>query len=209
MDAQRFARQWLWATTTGWWIGIPMVVVLALASDALGIEGGQAIVGLAMGASVGWRQRSRLRDLLPGWRVWPWASALGLALPFALADILTAAGQSALYSLPLATALGALTLGAWQARLLRPHVAKSATWPLACLLGWTLGAAAGAGAGTLTTTLGLRGITGALTFLALTAGGGPILGLVTGQWLRPRVARCAVMHGDQGEARWTQPSPSP
>ncbi len=192
MDAQRFARQWLWATTTGWWIGIPMVVALALASDALGIEGGQSIVGLAMGASVGCRQRDRLRGLLPGWRAWPWASALGLALPFALADLLTAAGQSALYSLPLATALGALALGAWQARLLRPRVAGSATWPLACLLGWTLGAAAGAGAGALTTTLGLRGIPGALTFLALTAGGGPVLGLVTGLWLGRRVARGAV-----------------
>lgn len=51
------------------------------------------------------------------------------------------------------------------------------------------------------TTLGLRGIPGALTFLALTAGGGPVLGLVTGLWLGRRVARVAGMHGDQGKPR--------
>ncbi len=185
MEMQQVARRWFWATTKGWWLGIPVVVLLALASDAVGIEGGQAIVGLGMGGAVGWLQRGLLRDRLPGWRRWAWASALGLGLPFAAADLLGALGLG-VYSLPLAAALGALVLGAWQARLLRPWLGDRGTggWVLACLLGWTLATVAAAEADQLVRSLGLRGLPGALAFLALAAGGGPLLGWITGGWLR-------------------------
>lgn len=188
MNGQQLPRRWFWATTTGWCVGIPLVVVLALASDALGIEGRQTIVGLAMGAAVGWLQSGQLRNHLPTWRIWFWASTLGFALPFAAADLAGAVGLGGVYSLFLAAALGALLVGAWQARLLRPWrgAISGSGWVLVSLLGWTLGAAVAATADQAPRALGLSGLPGAGLYLLLAALGGPWLGLLTGLWLRQR-----------------------
>jgi hypothetical protein len=171
---------WIRATWTGWLLGVPLIVILALLGEAVGIGGSQVLVGAGMGIGTGLLQGRIIRGVIHKSGPWFWSSAVGLALPFLVSDISKATGRDIGYSLPIFVALGGLIAGGLQALILRPHLRKAWLWVLASALGWTLAAGAALVAHYISRLHSLRGLSGALIYLVVVAVGGLILGSVTG-----------------------------
>lgn len=176
MNQRQILRAWLRTTWIGWVLGVPCIVVLALLGEALGIGGVQFLVGAGMGAGIGYMQSRVLRGVLDKPATWFWASLLGLALPFLVTDIAKALEWNLPYSLYVCVAIGGLLVGVWQTLMLRPRFDKVAWWIVASLAGWS----AASGMAALAQIQSLRGLVGALAYLAIVAAGGGVLGLVTG-----------------------------
>lgn len=172
--------RWVRATWLGWLLGVPMVILLALVGEAVGIGGAQFIVGAGIGIGVGWLQGRAIRPLLGAAWPWVWSCAVGLALPFLVTDLATLMERPVEFSLSRAVAAGGLLVGIWQALLLHRRVRGTGWWVFASALGWTLAAAAAAVADLVSQRHLLRGLGGALVYLALVALGGGVLGAVTG-----------------------------
>jgi hypothetical protein len=176
-------RKWVRATWGGWLLGVPIIVVLALAGEAVGLGGAQALVGAGMGIGVGWRQGRALRGLLGSAAPWFWATAVGLTAPFLATDLATLAGWHSTYSLIGAVAAGGLAAGSWQSRLLSARLPRAGSWIAASAIGWSAAAAAVFWADALLRSASLRGVWGALVYLGAIGGGGLVLGVVTGVWM--------------------------
>jgi hypothetical protein len=170
---------WVRATWIGWLLGIPIIVLLALAGEAVGIGGAQSLVGAGMGTGVGWMQARALRGVLLESRSWILSCAIGLAAPFLAVDVSNAAGWSLPYSLFACVALGGFFAGVWQSILLR-RLGRSGWWVAASGLGWALAAGVAAVADAMQRSQSIRGPIGALAYLGVVAAGGLVLGLVTG-----------------------------
>lgn len=171
------------ATWLGWSLGIPLVIVLALLGEAIGIGGAQVFVGAGMGAGVGLLQGRVVRDVLEARVPWALSCVVGISVPFLVVDVISAAGALVPYSLQLCVMVGGLVVGVWQARLLRPVVRGRAAWVVASTMGWTLAAGMVAVADATARAGQLQGLFGALVFLGMVALGGVVLGLVTGATL--------------------------
>ena len=178
-DRPLFLR-WVRATWLGWLLGIPIIIMLALIGEAMGIGGSQALVGAGMGTGVGLMQWRVVRDVVHKSTPWFWSSVFGLALPFLLADISKMAAWGVEYSLPLCVTLGGVIAGGLQALILNARFRRTWLWVVGSALGWTCAALAALVADSPQRYFSLRGIWGALVFLAVVAGGGLCLGLVTG-----------------------------
>jgi hypothetical protein len=168
------------ATWLGWLIGVPLIILLALIGELVGIGGSQVIVGAGMGGGIGLMQARVLRGILPRVSPWLWSCIVGLALPFALVDLASVAGWTLPYSLQGAVAVAGLTAGAWQARILRGRFSHTRSWVPASVVGWSLSASMVALSDYLSRAQRLRGVWGALWYLTIITGGGLVLGLVTG-----------------------------
>jgi hypothetical protein len=171
---------WLRATASGWLLGVPLIVALALLGEAVGIGGAQFLVGVGMGAGLGLTQGRAIRTVLPGSAPWFWSCVLGLAVPFAVFDVALKLGSDFTYSVYVCVLMGGLIVGIWQAVLLRPHVRNAHLWVVASLVGWSLAALTISTADVLQRSQSLRGLWGALVYLGIIAAGGVVLGLVTG-----------------------------
>ena len=179
-----FAR-WVRATTVGWLIGFVLVVVLAMVWDMVGGRA-QFMVGVGMGAGVGYMQARVVGAWLDPTRRWLWTSIIGMGIPFVLWDIGAVAGIGALFSLPLCVLIGGLLVGILQRRLLRPRFERASWWILACVVGWGLPA----GAIALADSGLLPGPWSLLSIIAMFFGG-VVLGAVTGRallWMSQRSA---------------------
>lgn len=172
-------RAWLRATWLGWLLGIPLIVVMALLGEAIGVGGAQVFVGLGMGVGIGLLQQRAIRPLLPGGAAWFWACAVGLAIPFLATDVAGLLGRPLPYSLPLAVLTAGLVVGCWQAWLLRVRLRNAGLWVLASAVGWAGAAGVAGAADVLSRGRYLRGLFGALAYLGAVAGGGFPLALVT------------------------------
>ena len=170
---------WIRSTTLGWLLGFPLVILLALGGEAIGVGGIQSLVGAAMGLGVGITQGRALRPRLGSPTSWIVATTLGLAAPFIIYDLSVVLERPLPYRLPVVVAIGGLGVGIWQSVLLRRRYDGTVTWIGASLVGWTLAAIAAYSAD-LVQHSGIRGMAGALLYLGAAAVGGPILGLVTG-----------------------------
>jgi len=179
--------RWVRTTAWGWLLGLVLVVLLAVVWDAVG-GGAQFMVGLGMGAGVGYAQGRMIGAWIDSPRRWLWSSVAGMGVPFLLWD-LSAAGDVPLpFSLPAAALMGALLVGILQWRLLRPRSNRAVWWVPACIVGWGV------------PTVGLRlndlAVVPAPMAYLLSIGmmffGGIVLGLVTGKvlaWIfRPSAA---------------------
>ena len=189
-EAGRVLRRWVGATWMGWLLGVPLVAALALLGEVVRIGGSQTPVGLGMGIGVGLVQGRAIRRVLPIALRWFWSCAVGLAIPFLVADVSKAAGWGLAYSLPWCVALGGLLASVWQALMLRQRFDRSWPWIAASIVGWTLAAGAAAAADFMSRAHPLRGLPGALAFLGIVASGGLFLGVVTGlalAWMLRRV----------------------
>ena len=182
-------RPWVRITFLGWLLGIVLVIAIALVSEMVGIRASQIPVGLGMGLGVGLAQERALRPLLGDSHAWRWTTALGLALPFFIVDLSRLLGMPVPYSLYVAIAIAGVTAGAGQAYVLRPHPISAPLWILTSALGWTAGSLMVAAADSLGNIPGLRGLGGALLYLALVAMGGVFVGLATSLPLRRLVIR--------------------
>jgi len=172
--------KWTRATWLGWIAGVPVIILFALVGEAIRIGGSQVLVGLGMGTTVGLAQGLAIRPVLGRIAPWFWSSVVALALPFLAADLLRLAGHESLYSIQMAVAAGGLTVGAWQAALLRPHTTHAWMWVVASVVGWSLAAATAYVADAFFRSHHVAGLTGALLYLGIIAAGGLVLGLVTG-----------------------------
>lgn len=177
---RKLVFRWVRATWFGWLLGIPIIIVLALAGEAVGIGGAQVLVGAGMGTGIGFTQGRMIRSLLPKWGAWMCSCVVGLAVPFLVTDLARASGRNVGYSLFVAIAAGGLIAGGWQAIILRARFRKTLLWVVASALGWTLAAATSAVADPVSRLPALRGLWGALVYLGIVAAGGLVLGLVTG-----------------------------
>ena len=172
-----FSR-WVRATTIGWLLGFGLIIVLAIAWDMIG-GGAQFMVGVGMGAGVGYVQGRLVGKWIDKPRQWLWASVLGMGTPFLLWDLSAVIGAESVFSLPMSVLVGGLFVGILQWRLLRPHSGRAIWWVPASLVGWGLPAAAIA--------LGDGGVFpgpgGQLLSLGAMIFGGVALGAVTGKTL--------------------------
>ena len=76
----------------GWVLGIPFIIALALAGEAVGIGGTQFLAGVGIGAGVGLMQGRAIRSILNAFGPWFWPCAIGLGAPFLVTDIAGAIG---------------------------------------------------------------------------------------------------------------------
>lgn len=180
-DSQIFGR-WVRATWAGWALGVPFIIALALVGEAVGIGGAQVPVGAGMGAGIGIMQGRVMRGVIDRAAPWFWSCVVGLAAPFLVGDIVKAAGWDFAYSLYTYVALGGLIVGVWQGVILRPRVHSTGMWMWVAgsVVGWALASGAAAVADFLSRSHSLRGIWGAIAYLGIVAGGGFVLGLITG-----------------------------
>jgi len=177
------ARKWFRATTLGWLVGFVLVVVLAMIWDLVG-GGVQFIVGVGMGAGVGYMQARVLRTWTGRIQPWLWTSTIGMGVPFLLWDVVSAPAMKALFSLPACVLIGGLLTGVLQQPLLRHHFERTSWWIPACVAGWGLPA----GGIALADTGFAPPLFGPLSTLFMFFGG-LILGAVTGKtlaWMSPR-----------------------
>jgi len=175
-------RSWVRVTMWGWLIGLVLVVGMAIVWDVFG-GGAQFMVGVGMGAGVGYMQARVAKAWTGGIRPWLWTSVIGMGAPFIVSDIGSAAGVAALYSLPVCVLVGGLLTGALQRRLLRPRFERTSWWIPACVVGWGLPAAAAASGFSDLLPPAFRLLSTIVIFF-----GGLVLGAVTGktlQWMSP------------------------
>ena len=117
---RRLFTRWVRATFLGWLLGFVVVIVLALAWDMIG-GGAQFMVGVGMGAGVGYMQSRVVGEWADSPRRWLWASIIGMGAPFVLWDLSVLVGFEFVFSLPLSVLMGGLLVGILQWSLLRPH----------------------------------------------------------------------------------------
>lgn len=172
---RRLARAWIKASTLGWILGFVLVIAISLLFDALGASA-QFMVGVGMGAGVGFMQARVLHQWLGSSAPWTATSAFGLGLPFILGDLLDVAGVEHLYSLPIYVLMGGLIAGVLQAKLLRSHASGVSRWIPACVVAWGVPA----GIVLLNDAQLLPPVVSGLLFLALILFGGVVVGAVTG-----------------------------
>ena len=156
------ARTWVRATALGWLLGIPCIVLLALAGETVGIGGKQGLVGLGMGLAVGLMQGRAIRPILGAALPWMLATGAGFALPFLLSDLAAYREWPLEYSLPWCVAIGGGIAGLLQALLLRQRRRGVTPWGAASLLGWSLAGAMAHVADSLVGNASARGAAGAL-----------------------------------------------
>lgn len=174
------AGRWVRATWGGWLLGVPFIVVFALAGELVGIGGAQWLVGAGMGAGLGLMQARALRGVIQRPSAWFWSCVGGLTAPFLAIDLANLAGHPFSWPVYPAVVAAGLVVGGWQARILRQRFEGSWIWVAASVAGWTLAGGAVALADLLPLGRSLRGLPGAFAFLGTVAVGGLLLGLVTG-----------------------------
>lgn len=189
---QLTAGRWIRATWGGWLLGVPFIVVFALAGELVGIGGAQWLVGAGMGAGLGLLQARALQGTIGRPSTWFWSCVGGLTAPFLAIDLANLAGRAFPWSVYAAIAAAGLLAGGLQARLLRPYLDGARAWVAASVAGWALAGGAVALADLLQRERSLRGLAGAVAFLGTVAMGGLLLGLVTGVALERMVRRQAA-----------------
>lgn len=168
--------RWVRATTLGWLLGLILVIAISLLGDVVGMSGAQFIVGVGIGAGVGYAQSRFLSAWLSSSRRWLVASTVGMGSLFVLHDIARAFGLNFFYSLPLYVFLGSLVVGLWQSTLLRSESDRANQWILASILGWGAPAACIAIGDS-----GKAAFVGGVLALAAIFAGGAMLGAISGR----------------------------
>ena len=178
-------KKWVTATFLGWLIGFTLIVVLAVILDTIGIGNVQFFVGTGMGLGVGFMQWRILKRFFNGDKKWIWYAVLGLTIPFLFFDIISLlfSYSSGSYFIPLSTGLGGLIAGLLQFRILRTYYPKAKFWIYASFLGW-VSAALTVVIMDFISLLNIANWIGFSINITLILGGGVVLGLITGLFLR-------------------------
>lgn len=181
-DRHFFAR-WVRGTFAGWLLGFVFIILGAIAGDLIGMRESQFIVGIGMGAGVGYAQGRVAKQWLGATRHWVWASVIGMGVPFVVFDLVAAVWSEFpnLLLLPL-VAIGGLLVGLLQRRILCSHSDRANWWVPACVAGWTLAAGTAASGPLLDIIFPGRWLSAILN-LGVILLGGVVLGVVTGRVL--------------------------
>lgn len=184
-------------TSAGWLLGILLVVGLAVLGEVvLQLEegsGGQAAVGIGMGAGVGFMQWMAIRNHLTSAQRWFWFSLIGFSHAYVFLDLLAANVNVEIkpeMATPLATAAGAFISGWLQYKfVLKKITPKAIHWIAYTTLSWV-------SAHILTSGIVLvyakftADIPRAIVFilvLSFLCIGGPLVGYITGRFIVPRI----------------------
>ncbi|MCC7513879.1 MAG: hypothetical protein IT212_04200 [Bacteroidia bacterium] len=195
-------KRWVLFTTYGWFIGILLVVGFALIgevlSNTIGIPGGQAAVGIGMGAGVGLMQWLAARKYLTSSQKLFWFTFIGFSLAFILQDIVAITLDSVKPDvsvkvetmIPFTVLLGAFISGWLQYKFVfKKIIDKAVNWIFYSMASWLLATIITMGTPLLKFNMGenfpkvLIAIFAAL-FLTI---GGPILGYITGRFIVTKV----------------------
>ena len=178
-DRQFFTR-WVRGTFAGWLLGFVFIILAAIAGDLIGIgeRESQFIVGIGMGAGVGYAQGRVARQWFGATRRWAWATVIGMGVPFVASDFASAVWSEFSFSLPLVVVIGGLLVGLLQRRVLRSHSDRANWWVPACVAGWSLAAGTAAVSGVLSS--GPSDPWLVILNVGVILLGGVVLGIVTG-----------------------------
>lgn len=166
----RFWGTWVLATTIGWPIGIITAFIVAHIVNIVYPKETNLVVGLCLGAVVGYAQRRFARNPMTASGRWVLSTSIGMGIPY-VAVVIADEFRSGLPGLisgvqadmAQIAAVGGLITGLLQLRSVRRQYRKAGLWILASIVGWGLGWLAM----DLVSTVGLYM-------------GGAILGVVTG-----------------------------
>lgn len=179
LDLDGLFRRWVRATSAGWLLGLAILIVLAVLGDmlsGLAPANAQYMVGVGIGAGVGYMQGRVLSPWLERPNRWILASTVGMGALFVAHDIIGATGFGFPFSLPVYVLVGAVLAGSWQRSLLR-HVSERANWwvPVS-VVGWALPAA-----GVALSDFQRSGFVGDVAGLVAIFFGGVLLGVASGR----------------------------
>lgn len=189
-------KRWVLFTTYGWFIGILLVIGFAFLAELLikmnDESGGQAVVGIGMGAGVGFMHWMAIRKYLASSSGLFLYSMIGFSLAFIfrdLIDLLLNIPITVEITIPFAVLLGAF-ISAWlQYKYLFKKISdKAVGWISHSIIGWLLATLITWGI-SLNFKLGdnfpkVFGVLFAFTLLSI---GGPILGYITGRFIVPKI----------------------
>src|ERR1017187_4666289 len=188
-------NRWIWLTTAGWFIGILLIVGLAMLGEiilhAKEESGGQAAVGIGMGTGVGLMQWVVLRRYLESVQKWLWFSIFGFTLSYVSFDLMATNIDLAIkaeVALPIATTLGALISRWLQYKfILRNITSKASNWIAYNTIAWLLAhlIISGLILINMKAIFGIPKVINAVVALFFLTVGGPILGFITGRFIVP------------------------
>lgn len=190
-------KRWVSFTTYGWFVGIVLVVGFALVPELLfkmsDESGGQAAIGIGMGAGVGFMQWMVLRKFLTTSHRMFWGTFIGFSFAFILRDIVTPLIEFPLTvetTIPFAVLLGAFISGWFQYKFVFSKImAKAVNWIFYSVVAWLLATLITMGMSLLNFKTGehlpkVLIVIIALLFLSI---GGPILGYITGRFIVTKI----------------------
>ena len=188
-------NRWIWLTTAGWFIGILLIVGLAMLGEiilhAKDESGGQAAVGISMGTGVGLMQWVVLRRYLESVQKWLWFSIFGFTLSYVSFDLIATNINLAIkaeVALPIATTLGALISSWLQYKfILRNITSKASNWIAYNTIAWLLAHLITSGLILINmkAIFDIPKVINAVVALFFLTVGGPILGFITGRFIVP------------------------
>jgi len=138
-----FWGRWLLATFLGWVGGIILAIVLSyLIVNIFYPKETNLIVGLVLGAVVGFAQMIAARRIVALTFRWVWGAAVGMGIPLLVAVIIDeiwfSASEASDMMLVLVAVLGGAVAGFLQAPALRRHTPMAQWWVLASVVSWGL-----------------------------------------------------------------------
>ena len=140
-----FLRKWIWVTGIAWPAGIIVSIIVAHIVNIVYPKETNLVVGLCVGAVVGYSQWSVLKKQTQVGSFWGLACSIGMGVPFVLVVILDEVGVEVPDSTNVESLgriaiglIGGLLSGLLQVRVLRNHYAKACWWMLVSAAGWGL-----------------------------------------------------------------------
>lgn len=180
----RIGNRWIRATFLGWMLGFVLAIALVLLAEGVGLPALQFPLALGMGTGVGLVQARLVSPYIGARAPWVLACALGLAAPFVLWDAAGLLGLNVRYSLAACVALGGLSAGVLQWRILRAVSARAVWWIPASAAGWLLAASLVLVSDRFVRPPAFAGLTGALVYVLVLLAGGAVLGVAGAPALR-------------------------
>jgi hypothetical protein len=183
-------KKWVWASFSGWFIGILLIIALSSVLDSVGIEGVQFYIGLGVGAGVAIMQWRVLLGVIPNASKWIWYTMLGLGTPFVFFDIIKKSLGFTLddYNILICVSIGGLLVGFLQSAILKKHYKSANSWVFSSVLGWLLSAITVL-AIEFTRHITQNNLVLFVVNLMLIMGGGAVLGLITAPFIRKIISQ--------------------
>ena len=134
--------RWFLATVIGYFVGVVVAIVLSYTIvNLFHPEGTNLIVGLGVGAGIGFAQVIAVRRVLPLNLRWTWGAIVGFGLPFTVDLLLLdeawfgAVEASVVWLIPIVIVAGAFA-GAIQTAALRRHTHRAGWWIWTSVVSW-------------------------------------------------------------------------
>lgn len=196
--------RWVLFTTYGWFIGILLIVVLAIIGESiLKMEegsGGQAIVGIGMGAGVGLMQWLAVRNYLQSSQKIFWFTLIGFSIAFILMDIIGAITNSKINGVTISaeavlpyTILLSSLITSWLQYyfIFKKIIDNSIYWILFSIIGWFLATEITIGDFMPNIKFGEHFPKVFVFIIALSSlsVGGPVVGFITGRFIIPKIKK--------------------